>query len=114
MITATIRDIAIIIIAIQSIVIGALIAILIWQIWRLIKMLQRDIKPILQDTQETIGTVRGTTRLVSQSVVDPVAKTTGYLFGVRRAASVLGRDVRSALRSSPRSSPRSNKQRSRK
>lgn len=110
MITATIRDIAIIIIAIQSIVIGALIAVLIWQIWRLIKMLQRDIKPILQDTQETIGTVRGTTRLVSQSVVDPVTKTAGYLFGVRRAASVLGRDVRSALRSPSRS----NKKKSRK
>ena len=102
MITATIRDIAIIIIAIQSIVIGALIAVLIYQIWRLIKMLQRDIKPILQDTQDTIGTVRGTTQFVSKSVVDPVAKTTSYLFGARKVASVLGRDMKSALRPSTR------------
>lgn len=108
--TAAIRDIAIIIIAIQSIVIGALIAVLIWQIWRLIKMLQRDIKPILQDTQETIGTVRGTTQFVSQSVVDPVAKTTGYLFGARRAASVLGRDMRGKLRMSSRTRKRNTAQ----
>jgi len=102
-ITATIRDIAIIVIAIQSIVIGALIAVLIYQIWQLIKMLQRDIKPILQDTQDTINTVRGTTEFVSKSVVDPVAKTTSYLFGARKAASVLTRDVKSALQPLSRS-----------
>lgn len=75
MISATIRDIAIIIIAIQTIVIGALLGVLIWQIWRLVKMFQTEIKPIINDTQETLSTVRGTATFVSNNVVDPVVKT---------------------------------------
>ena len=77
MITATIRDIAIIIIAFQSIVIGGLLALLVWQIWRLVKTLQTEIKPIIQDTQTTVSTVRGTATFVSENVVNPVVKTSG-------------------------------------
>lgn len=65
MVTAYIRDIAIIIIAVQSIVIGALIAVLILQVWRLIKMVQTEVKPMIDDLQDTLGTVRGTTTFVS-------------------------------------------------
>ncbi len=102
MITATIRDIAIIIIAIQSIVIGALLAILIWQIWRLVKMIQTEIKPILQDTQTTISTVRGTATFVSDNVVDPVVKTSSKVAGMRRTVQSLTADLR-ALRKPLRS-----------
>ena len=67
MIMATIRDIAIIIIALQSIVIGGLLGLLVWQIWRLVKTLQADIKPIIQDAQATVNTVRGTATFVSDN-----------------------------------------------
>ncbi|MFN8491921.1 MAG: hypothetical protein U0350_30250 [Caldilineaceae bacterium] len=97
MITATIRDIAIIIIAIQSIVIGALLAVLVWQIWRLVKMIQTEIKPIIQDTQTTISTVRGTATFVSDNVVDPVVKTSSKVAGMRRTVQSLTADLR-ALR----------------
>ncbi len=75
MLSATIRDIAIIIIAIQSIVIGVLIAVLIWQIWRLVKIVQTELMPIIEDTQETVKTVRGTAEFVSNNVVSPVIQT---------------------------------------
>ena len=78
MVTAYMRDIAIIIIAVQSIVIGALIAVLILQVWRLIKMVQTEIKPMIDDMQDTIGTVRGTTTFVSDNIVQPVAKTSTW------------------------------------
>lgn len=94
MITATIRDIAIIIIAFQTIVIGALLAVLVWQIWRLVKTIQTEIKPILRDTQETVGTVRGTTTFVSNNVVDPVIKTSRNLAGFRRTMRSLTADLR--------------------
>ncbi|MCL4863304.1 MAG: hypothetical protein KJZ93_28120 [Caldilineaceae bacterium] len=84
MISATIRDIAIIIIAVQTIVIGVLLGVLIWQIWRLVKMLQTEIKPIISDTQETLSTVRGTATFVSNNVVDPVVKTGSALVRYRR------------------------------
>jgi len=94
MIAATIRDIAIIIIALQSIVIGVLLGVLIWQVWRLIKMVQNEIKPILTDAQETVHTVRGTTAFVSETVVEPVVRTSSTLVGFRRTMQSLTADLR--------------------
>ena len=94
MLSATIRDIAIIIIAIQSIVIGLLLGVLIWQIWRLIKMVQSEIKPIIQDAQDTVSTVRGTATFVSDNVVDPVIRTSKTMAGLRRTVQVLTADLR--------------------
>jgi hypothetical protein len=94
MISATIRDIAIIIIAVQTIVIGALLGLLVWQIWRLVKLLQTEIKPIIQDTQETLSTVRGTATFVSDSVVNPVVKTSSRLVRYRRTLQSLTAELR--------------------
>lgn len=94
MIAATIRDIAIIIIALQSIVIGVLLGVLVWQVWRLIKMVQTEIKPILTDAQATVNTVRGTTTFVSDTVVEPVVKTSSTLVGLRRTVQSLTADLK--------------------
>lgn len=93
MISATIRDIAIIIIAIQTIVIGVLLGVLIWQIWRLVKLLQTEIKPILRDTQQTVTTVRGTASFVSNQVVDPVIGVGRRFVKLRRTLQVLTADL---------------------
>ena len=89
MLSATIRDIAIIIIAVQSIVIGALIAVLIWQIWRLVKIIQTELKPIIEDTQATVNTVRGTTTFVSDNVVTPVVRANANVAKWRTVAGLL-------------------------
>lgn len=107
MISATIRDIAIIIIAIQTIVIGALLAILIWQVWRLIKMIQTEIKPIIRDTQETVSTVRGTATFVSNNVVNPVIHTGKRFVRIRRTLQALTADLQPRRRSLPANSPQS-------
>jgi hypothetical protein len=91
--SATIRDIAIIIIAIQSIVIGVLIAVLIWQIWRLVKIVQTELKPIIEDTQATVHTVRGTATFVSNNVVDPVIRTNTKVAKWRSTSQALMRDL---------------------
>jgi hypothetical protein len=64
---------------------------------RLVTTIDLDIKPILQQTNETIGTVRGTTTFVSKNVVNPVVKATGYLAGFRRGLKVLFGDPRKNL-----------------
>lgn len=107
MITATIRDIAIIIIAIQSIVIGGLLALLVWQVWRLVKTLQTEIKPIIQDTQTTVSTVRGTATFVSDNVVSPVVKTSSKVVGLRRTMQSLTADLRPQRKAVPRTQPAS-------
>lgn len=89
MIVATIRDIVIIFLAVESIVVIAMLGILIWQIWRLTRMIQTEMKPIIRDTQETLSTVRGTTHFMSDHVVTPVVATSSKLAGARRTAQVL-------------------------
>ncbi|MBW7881319.1 MAG: hypothetical protein H3C34_01550 [Caldilineaceae bacterium] len=89
MIVATIRDIVIIFLAVESIVVTAMLGILIWQIWRLTRMIQNEVKPIIRDTQDTLSTVRGTTHFMSDHVVMPVVETSSKLAGVRRTAQVL-------------------------
>lgn len=89
MIIATVRDILIIFLALTSIVVWVLLGILIWQIWRLTRMVQYEIKPIIADTKETIATVRGTASFMSENVVTPVIQTSGKASGYRRTAMAL-------------------------
>jgi hypothetical protein len=91
--SSTVRDIAIIIIAVQTIVIGVLIAVLVWQIWRLVKVIQTELMPIIEDTQATISTVRGTTTFVSNNVIDPVISTNRKIAKWRATTQVLLREL---------------------
>ena len=89
------RDVAIIILAVESIVIGALLAVLVIQVIRLIKMIRQEVIPILNSTQETVGTVKGTATFVSDHVVQPVVKISSFSAGVRQAFQTLvGRQAR--------------------
>lgn len=92
----TARDIAIIVLALESIVIGVLLAVLVIQVIRLVKLLREEVLPILNSTQETVSTVRGTASFVSDHVVQPVVKVSSYAAGARQAVStLLGRRGRS-------------------
>lgn len=97
MISGTIRDVAIIFVALEILILNALLIVLVWQVWRLVKMIQTEVKPIIQDTQETVGTVRGTADFVSVNVVEPVVKTSSKLAGWRRSATVLRDEMRATV-----------------
>ena len=85
------RDIAIIVVAVESIVMGILMAILVIQVIRLVNLLRNEVLPIIRSTQETVGTVRGTTAFVSDHLVQPVVSVASYTAGVRRVLNaVLG------------------------
>ena len=83
------RDIAIIVLALESIVIGLLLAVLVIQVIRLVKLLREEVLPILNSTQETVGTVRGTADFVSDHLVQPMVKASSYAAGARQAVSTL-------------------------
>ena len=78
------RDAAIIFVAFETLLIGILLIILILQVQSLVVLLRDEIKPMLEAANETLATVRGTTRFVSHNVVSPVMKWSGYLAGLRR------------------------------
>ena len=103
MIVGTVRDILIIFLALTSIVVWALLGILIWQIWRLTKLVQSELKPMMADTKETIATVRGTANFMSENVVTPVIQTTSRVAGYRRTAMALFGQLPTGAAVSPRS-----------
>lgn len=78
------RDAAIIFVAFETLLIGILLIILMLQVQSLVVLLRDEIKPMLEAANETLATVRGTTRFVSHNVVTPVVKWSGYLAGLRR------------------------------
>jgi hypothetical protein len=83
------RDLSIIVLAVESIIIGVMLAFLIIQIQRLITMLDKEIKPILDSTNETVSTVRGTTTFVTKRLISPVVEVASFFSGARRAAQML-------------------------
>lgn len=88
--TENIRDIFIIFLALESLIIGVALVILIIQLASLINLLQNEIKPILDATNETIATLRGTTTFLSENLVDPVVELSSYLAGFQRLMEMVG------------------------
>jgi amino acid permease len=89
-VTQNIRDIFIIFMALESLVIGAALVILIVQISSLINLLNNEIKPILDATNETIATLRGTSQFLSDNLVEPVVKLNSYLAGLQKMFEMIG------------------------
>ena len=87
--TQTIRDIFIIFMALESLLIGVALIILIVQFASLINLLQNEVRPILDSTNETVNHLRGTAEFLGESVVEPVVKLSGYLAGMQRMLELL-------------------------
>ena len=87
--TETIRDLFIIVLALESLVIGTLLVILVYQLIVLVRMLRDDIKPMIDSTQETVNTAKGTATFVSQQVTRPAIAALSYSSGIMRAIRVL-------------------------
>jgi cytochrome c biogenesis protein CcdA len=82
-IVQVLRDIFIIALSLTSCLFGIVLIIMLIMMVRLVNMIEFEIKPILQKTDETVGMVRGTTVFMSQHVVRPVTKASSYFAGIR-------------------------------
>jgi hypothetical protein len=87
---ASVRDVFIIFMALESMLIGVALVVLVVQLAVLTNLLKHEIKPILEATQETANTVRGTTLFLSENLVEPVMKLNGYVAGLSRLVEALG------------------------
>ncbi len=87
--TSQVRDLFIIFLALESLVIGVVLVILVVQITTLVNMVQNEIRPILKSTTETINTLNGTTQFLSQNLVDPVIKVNSYTAGIKRFLNII-------------------------
>lgn len=82
--TETIRDIFIIFMALESLVIGVALVVLIVQLSVLINLLQHEVKPILDSTNETVNTLRGTIAFLSNNLSEPIIKLNEYIAALKR------------------------------
>jgi membrane protein implicated in regulation of membrane protease activity len=83
---AQLRDVMIIFLALQSVLTGFVLVILLVQLARLINLLQNEIKPILESTNDTVNHLRGTTTFLGE----PVIKMNEYLAGITKFLVVMG------------------------
>lgn len=81
--TGRVRDLFIILMALESIVIGVALIILIVQLATLINLLQNEVKPILHSTSETVNTLKGTVSFIGDNVTEPIIKLNSYLAGIK-------------------------------
>ena len=88
--TDRIRDVFIIVVALESLVIGVAMIVLVLQLASLINLLQNEIRPILHATTETVNTLRGTAEFLGENVVEPVITLNGYLAGLYRMLELMG------------------------
>lgn len=77
--TEQIRDVFIIFMALESLVIGVALVVLIVQLSTLINLLQNEIRPIIDSTNETVNTLKGTAKFISDNLSEPVIKINQFM-----------------------------------
>ena len=87
--TETLRDIFIILVAFEFMIIGIALVVLVIQLARLVNLLNNEVRPILDSANEAANTMRGTARFLSDKLVNPVVKVNAGMAAVRRALDLL-------------------------
>jgi len=82
--TSQIRDIFLIFMALESLIIGVALVILIVQLATLINLLQNEIRPIINSTSETVNTLKGTAQFLSDNLAEPVIKINSFAAKLKR------------------------------
>ncbi len=84
---ASVRDIAIVLLAVETLIIGGLLIVLVLQIRNLINVLKDEVKPILDEAHDTVSTVKGATSFVSDTVITPIINMASFASAVRQGVA---------------------------
>jgi len=84
-----VRDVLIILLATESLIIGGVTLFLLYQMIMLVTLLHEELIPLIQSAQETVNTARGTTVYVSRKIVVPSAKAATTVARLQTMARVL-------------------------
>jgi hypothetical protein len=87
--TETIRDVFIIVLALEFMLVGVTLVVMVIQLAKLVNMLQNEVRPILDSANEAANTLRGTAQFLSDKMVSPIVKANGAIAALRRAANML-------------------------
>jgi hypothetical protein len=88
--TRSVRDIFLILLALEFMVVGVAMVVMIIQLSRLLLLLEMEIRPMLEDATDTLNTLRGTSLFLSENLLEPVIQLRSSLAGIRRMLEALG------------------------
>jgi hypothetical protein len=88
--TRAARDIFLILLAMEFMVVGVALTVLVIQLARLVLLVEMEIRPMLENANETLDALRGTTLFISETLIEPVLKLQSSLAGIQRVLEVLG------------------------
>jgi len=81
-----VRDILIIVVTLELIVIGAAVTVFLIQVARLVNLISNEVEPLITATSDTVNTVRGTAQFLSKNLVEPVVSMNSALRGLAKVA----------------------------
>ncbi|HFC09739.1 MAG TPA: hypothetical protein ENJ54_07835 [Chloroflexi bacterium] len=87
--TARIRDIFIILLALEGLLVGVALLVLVVQIAVLINLLQNEVRPILDSTTRTVTVLQGTVEFLSKRVAEPVIRLNETVAALSSVAGAL-------------------------
>ena len=79
---AIVRDLLIILLVMQGILVGIALIFMILQLSILFNILQNEVKPILESAQQTASTVKGTASFMGKYAVSPIIRLQVILAGI--------------------------------
>ena len=88
--TGRVRDIFIIVLALESLLIGAASVILVIQLAVLTNLVQNEVRPILASAKETVSTLRSTSQFISKRAIAPIISVSSSLAGFRKMFEIIG------------------------
>jgi len=87
--TTRIRDVVIVLLALEGMLIGLALVVLLIQIAVLINLLQNEVRPILDSTTKTVNVLQGTVAFLSNHMVEPVIKLNETVAALNSVAGAL-------------------------
>ncbi len=100
-----IRDIFLIILGLEFILIVGALAVLVVQGARLINLLNSETKPVLKNAQATVTEARATVSFVGENVTQPIIRTKAFLAGARVFLREIGGIRRAIRHTEPKDNP---------
>jgi hypothetical protein len=88
-IIAEVRDIVIILLAVEALIIGGVTLFLLYQIIMLLTLIREELIPLIQSAQDTVNSARGTTVYVSRKIVVPSVRAATTVARLQTMARVL-------------------------
>jgi len=81
-----VRDLLIITMSLEVVIVGAGITIFLVQLARLINLARNEIEPLVEAVHDTVTTIRGTALFLSKNVVEPVTSISSVVRGLGKVA----------------------------